>query len=151
MTVVTGIGKYKPTLSLSSLFPMVGVEENTVQCALYLHLSIWMLYTDAGSDQAASGDMISRDVGTSTETLFFRQFCLLHQTALIVKRQLASLNPYWSHLAKMVNLWRILMYRCSGVAPAGWRGPHVTKWSRANDCPTIGDVQFSRQPPCIDT
>jgi hypothetical protein len=74
----------------------------------HLHISIWFVSTDAGSDQLGAGNMMARDVDSPLHVWFFRQFCLLHQTALITKRLLSNLNPYWGQLAKLVNLWRII-------------------------------------------
>ena len=36
----------------------------------------------------------------------FRQWCLAHELALLVKDQLASLETYWGSLAKLINVWR---------------------------------------------
>lgn len=38
--------------------------------------------------------------------LMFRQWCILHQLQLTVKRQLSRKTEYWSILAKVVNSWR---------------------------------------------
>jgi hypothetical protein len=83
--------------------------------AIHLHIRVWFLGTDAGSDQVGAGGMLGRDVSGNISVWFFRQYCLLHQNALIVKRQLARLNPFWGQLAKIVNLWRTSF-------PGSWGG-----------------------------
>jgi hypothetical protein len=81
-------------------------DDDDVGEGRHLHLSVYFLSSDAGSDQNGAGGMIERDVAGKLRSWVFRQFCLLHQNALIVKRQLAALHPYWGQLAKLVNLWR---------------------------------------------
>ena len=87
-------------------------EPTVAACAKFLHIAVWMMYTDSGSDQVGASAMIARDVASDSTILIFTQCCLLHQFALIIRRQLALLNPYWSQLAKLVNLWRTCSIVC---------------------------------------
>ncbi len=73
---------------------------------VHVHVKIWLVSSDAGPDQAAAQKMIMYETRQVLDIWIFAQFCLLHQVALMVKRQLALLDPYWSMLAKLVNLWR---------------------------------------------
>lgn len=70
------------------------------------HLKIWLFSSDQGGDQQGSHLICMSDVADDATILMFRQFCMLHQVALIVKRTLASLDPYWSRLSKLINVWR---------------------------------------------
>lgn len=70
------------------------------------HLTIWIFGTDQGSDQKTAAAMMSADVRRSVSVWMFRQWCLLHEVALLVKGQLATLGTYWSGLAKLINVWR---------------------------------------------
>eukprot|EP00969_Alexandrium_andersonii_P297272 13137018-Alexandrium_andersonii.AAC.1 len=38
--------------------------------------------------------------------LYVRQWCVLHQVALIVKYQLSLLSSHYSDVAKLINTWR---------------------------------------------
>ena len=76
----------------------------------HLHLKIYIFVSDAGPDQCGSQSLIRSDTMDRLWTIIFVQHCLLHQAALCVKRQLSNLDPYWSMLAKLVNLWRTACY-----------------------------------------
>lgn len=72
----------------------------------HVHLRVWIFNTDKGGDQQAASRMIGMDIADKSLCLHFHNYCLLHQLALITKRVLAVLDPHWSKVAKLINVWR---------------------------------------------
>ena len=69
-------------------------------------ITIWIFSTDQGVDQKGVATCMSADVRQKPFVWMFRQWCLLHELALMVKTQLVSLGDYWGSLAKLINVWR---------------------------------------------
>lgn len=86
-----------------------GVRPWTQQFVLpdnFLHLRVFVWSTDQGGDQKGAEKLMQADALPNSNTLMFRQWCLLHEIALCVKTQLTTLGTYWSMLAKLINVWR---------------------------------------------
>lgn len=83
-----------------------GDADDDTESHNHCHLKIWIFSSDQGGDQQGANTLVMNDVFDALNVLMFRQFCMLHQVALVVKRTLSSLDPYWSRLAKLINVWR---------------------------------------------
>ena len=65
-----------------------------------------MFSTDTGADQLGCHNTIAAEMASSLTTLYFRQWCCLHQLALAVKSHLVVMGKHFSAVATMVNVWR---------------------------------------------
>ena len=65
-----------------------------------------MFASDAGSEQVGCHNILKGEFADLLNTWYVRQFCFLHQLALIVKNQLAQLGKHFGDVATLMNVWR---------------------------------------------
>ena len=72
-----------------------------------VHLRVYLLGSDAASEQKAAGLLIRGEVAAKHNVVFIHGFCVFHQLHLIVEKSLKlGKDRYWAKLATFVNVWR---------------------------------------------
>ena len=72
----------------------------------------WIFATDAGPDQVGCHGLLLRDMAQSLQTLYFRQWCLMHQIQLSIKAHLSLCGSHFSDVATVCNTWRAIQNAC---------------------------------------
>jgi hypothetical protein len=114
-----------------------------------LHITAYLMTTDAGPDEMAAVRRIEQLCSADPEVWVLKQACMMHQIHLSVLKLISKLDSYWSDLAKFVNSWRA-PHRSSrlsdawkeivGLENANWVFRHLPprplrgRWGKVTNC-----------------
>ena len=73
---------------------------------ILFHICMFLGGADSAGDQVATAELVAEQLAEDPYAWSVWSFCLLHQTHLVVKRQLTRAVGLFSHCAKMANTWR---------------------------------------------
>ncbi len=65
-----------------------------------------MFNTDNGGDQVGCHNAVLTDTMYNLSSWYVRQWCILHQLALMVKSQLGAMSKHFGNIAKFIHVWR---------------------------------------------
>ena len=76
--------------------------------ARVVHLTVYLVCTDAGPDEAGTKTIVLGDTAALLTTWVVWTFCFIHQLHLIIKRQIvrADASRLFGNTAMMTNVWR---------------------------------------------
>ena len=75
-------------------------------CWNNLNSGCFIMNTDQGGDQQGMHTSMARDTENQLGIFYLRQWCVLHQLALIVKTQLERMQKHFGNVAKFCHVWR---------------------------------------------